>query len=711
MMKHASILAAITLSCACNAAEVVLEEKFEEVSDNFVKNVYFNTRRSVVENVPGFSSGENSLVADFTDVKTGYPMVIKYPKTGTLNTDGCIYKISFDYKILSYNGTQLCVAAIQRHDGQQIINDDASYFGGKTGQKGKITLYSAAAKLNADPMFFISTRDTASKIAIDNFKVEKIKAPSWLFEKDVFFGVRNIPFSGKFFGNNPQLLGMTKQQFFPFIDRWGQFIHKEWPNKVHSDEDLKKRTQEEENHYEKLGPLPATDKYFGYINPKYKFEATGRFRTQKVNGKWFFITPEGNLFWSLGVNSVALFSPTPIDGRQSYFADSQNGGFDKEYITTSYRTRHLYKEPHRCFKFEERNLDLKYGKQWPQIYSAIVEKRMSRWGINTYGGFSWGKILTTAKAPFAYSLNSVCKRKLKSKTKIAAYWSDVADYFDPAFLTDTISLMKKSEFFIKNPYCMGVFIDNELSWQTQHLQLARAIVQSPADQPAKLAFRDMLKAKYKDIKSLNDAWKSDYKDFSDFLSRDDFQPKTKAAEADLRAIEIQYYQMYFKTCRQALKSVDENALYISCRFAWSNDLVRTEAARYADIVAYNWYKDAADNLSNPEGAVDKPIIVGEYHFCNLDAGVFGGGLRPYRTMKGRIKANNNYVNSALDNPRIVGVHWFRWSDQIASGRDNDGENFCSGLVDICDTPVYEFVDSLRELAKNMYNRRLNGAAN
>lgn len=278
-MKHASILAAITLSCACNAAEVVLEEKFEEVSDNFVKNVYFNTRRSVVENVPGFSSGENSLVADFTDVKTGYPMVIKYPKTGTLNTDGCIYKISFDYKILSYNGTQLCVAAIQRHDGQQIINDDASYFGGKTGQKGKITLYSAAAKLNADPMFFISTRDTA------------------------------------------------------------------------------------------------------------------------------------------------------------------------------------------------------------------------------------------------------------------------------------------------------------------------------------------------------------------------------------------------------------------------------------------------DNLSNPEGAVDKPIIVGEYHFCNLDAGVFGGGLRPYRTMKDRIKANNNYVNSALDNPRIVGVHWFRWSDQIASGRDNDGENFCSGLVDICDTPVYEFVDSLRELAKNMYNRRLNGAAN
>lgn len=32
---------------------------------------------------------------------------------------------------------------------------------------------------------------------------------------------------------------MNKLEFFPFIDKYGQFKHKEWPGKTHNDEDLR----------------------------------------------------------------------------------------------------------------------------------------------------------------------------------------------------------------------------------------------------------------------------------------------------------------------------------------------------------------------------------------------------------------------------------------------------------------------------------------
>ena len=75
-------------------------------------------------------------------------------------------------------------------------------------------------------------------------------------------------------------------------------------------------------------------------------------------------------------------------------------------------------------------------------------------------------------------------------------------------------------------------------------------------------------------------------------------------------------------------------------------------------------------------------------------------------MKERIALNNFYVKKALKNGDIIGVHWFRWADQITVGRQNDGENFGCGMVDICDTPVYDFVMSVRKLSEKMYKVRL-----
>lgn len=50
--------------------------------------------------------------------------------------------------------------------------------------------------------------------------------------------------------------------------------------------------------------LPKLDKYGGIITGE-PLEATGYFRCENIDGRWWFITPEGNRFISIGMNTVA----------------------------------------------------------------------------------------------------------------------------------------------------------------------------------------------------------------------------------------------------------------------------------------------------------------------------------------------------------------------------------------------------------------------
>lgn len=171
-------------------------------------------------------------------------------------------------------------------------------------------------------------------------------------------------------------------------------------------------------------------------------------------------------------------------------------------------------------------------------------------------------------------------------------------------------------------------------------------------------------------------------------------------------IERKFYEKYFRTCRKAVKRVAPDTLYLGCRLAWTNELVEKSASKFCDVMSYNLYRDDVSAFKLPKNAKDKPVIVGEFHFGNQDRGVFGGGLRACATMPERIEKYNTYVLSAVENPIIVGAHWFQYYDQPTTGRVGDGENYSVGFVDIADTPVYEAVEAARKIAEEMYATRL-----
>jgi hypothetical protein len=302
------------------------------------------------------------------------------------------------------------------------------------------------------------------------------------------------------------------------------------------------------------------------------------------------------------------------------------------------------------------------------------------------------------KMPYVCTI-SYDARKLEGSE---GYWGKFYDVFDPSFRHALRRQLEKEKGkTVSDPWCIGYFVHNELSWGDE-VSLAVAALISPADQPAKKIFIEDLKAKYGTIDKLNAAWDTEHATW-DALLQSRQAPDKKKARADLSAFYTRIAETYFETIRDELKKVAPNQLYMGCRFAWVNDRAARAAAKFCDIVSYNRYTYSVKEQHLPDN-IDKPIIIGEFHFGALDRGMFHTGLRKTANQQDRADKYKSYVQGALQNPYIVGTHWFQYKDQATTGR-GDGENYQIGFIDICDKPYPEIVRACREVGYNLYEYR------
>jgi hypothetical protein len=97
--------------------------------------------------------------------------------------------------------------------------------------------------------------------------------------------------------------GELKTKYTPCADRFGQSLNSEWPEKIQSAADLKNRLAEEDAWLSAHPDLPDRDIYGGWADGERQL-ATGHFHTLKKDGRWWLVDPDGNLFWSFGVNGL-----------------------------------------------------------------------------------------------------------------------------------------------------------------------------------------------------------------------------------------------------------------------------------------------------------------------------------------------------------------------------------------------------------------------
>ncbi|MBT9530600.1 MAG: beta-agarase, partial [Pseudomonas sp.] len=121
-------------------------------------------------------------------------------------------------------------------------------------------------------------------------------------------------------------------------------------------------------------------------------------------------------------------------------------------------------------------------------------------------------------------------------------------------------------------------------------------------------------------------------------------------------------------------------------------------AQYCDVLSFNFYTREPQHGYDFAAlrALDKPVLVTEFHFGSRDRGPFWGGVSEVYKEEERGAAYAHFLKQALAEPLIVGVHWFQYLDQPVSGRLLDGENGHLGLVGITDRPFQGFVEQVRK---------------
>jgi hypothetical protein len=499
---------------------------------------------------------------------------------------------------------------------------------------------------------------------------------------------------------------LPPEQFFPMIDTFGQFKHEHWRDKVSSEDELRKNiTLEAGDLAEHPGPAHR-NQYGGYTAPTApKLQATGHFRVETVDGRWWFIDPEGCLFWSHGVNCVtANNGTTPITDREFYFADlpaREDARFRECYGQGTWAPHNYYegRGVYQTFNFTQSNLIRKYGDDWFRIFSDLTHKRLRSWGMNTIANWSDAQIYRQRKTPYTTTLNSG-GRVIEGSS---GYWGKFPDPYSQEF-TDALTrnVARVAPTTANDPWCLGYFVDNEISWGEER-SLAIAAAMSPPDQPAKTVFLEELKKKYTEVGKLNEAWGTQFSDWEDFLNSQE-RPNERRAKADLDLFHRLICERYFEVILNILKKAAPEKLYLGCRFAWANEPAIRAAEKYCDVVSFNIYNRTLADFKLPEG-MDKPVVIGEFHFGALDRGMFHTGLVPTKSQEERAQAYERYVRSGLEHPQIIGTHWFQYGDQATTGR-GDGENYQIGLLNIVDTPYAETIEALRTVGYQLYEIRL-----
>ena len=150
-------------------------------------------------------------------------------------------------------------------------------------------------------------------------------------------------------GRPAPLRDLSEREALPLFDLYGQYRHRDWPDKIATDADFAAKAAREAKDL-KVYPRPDDWDRFGGWRSGPQLTATGFFRVEKVDGRWWWVDPEGRLFWSHGIVRVGtrirvggIYHGSPILNREHLFTlpprESELGRF---YGTEPASTRFYY---------------------------------------------------------------------------------------------------------------------------------------------------------------------------------------------------------------------------------------------------------------------------------------------------------------------------------------------------------------------------------
>ncbi len=475
----------------------------------------------------------------------------------------------------------------------------------------------------------------------------------------------------------------------PLVDEMGQLKIEDWDDKLESRDALVGLGTSDTTNFLNASVNEKFSKYGGWKGGP-QLSATGRFYTIKYMDKWWLVDPDGYLFWSQGVTGVGKGVETPTTGRTSLFPDFADEQSSELWPILEEETLN------NNINFYMMNVKRKYGLEWEILHNEVTEGRMKTWGLNTYA--AWSDIPDDLKHPYTLIIHPT-KEWIGSIDKIV-------DPFSTIFKSSLKNYLSALSDRAGDPWNIGIFVNNELHWNNEN-SIPDEVLKISNTVPARAAMEEFLEEKYTTIASLNALWSSNFTSFEDIdgTGSDQFSDYFREDMNDY----LNYFaDTYYRICKEEVENYLPGTLYLGSRIhgnVFNNHIVLNAASRHCDVFSFNYYQASLKDV-NFSLEVDKPMIIGEFHFGTGSHGVWGTGLVPAADLQNQADMYGQYVAEALDHPDIVGAHWFQWSDQMVTGR-KDGENFRIGLVDVTDQPYQEMLTTISETSEQLYGVRSN----
>lgn len=434
----------------------------------------------------------------------------------------------------------------------------------------------------------------------------------------------------------------------PVVDQFGQWIPADWPGKITSLDQLKKAWSGEK------AALGAGDfdycRYGGYRNTKAK--ATGFFRVEQLDGRWWFVDPDGHLFFSTSSTGMGNGGgDARLQGREDYFAAMPP-------IEPS-------PQPNRRPRtgFYSWNLARRHGGADSTGWIDLALSRLDTWGLNTIGNWSDSRLWDAHRKAYVVNLRG---------WGMETGYMGMPDVYSDEFpkIVDK-SAAEQCAPRRNDPWLLGYFIANEPPWPGRESLVVDIILDRPPS-----AIQREAKA---------------------FLAQGDTPERRR--EFIYRA-----FERYLEVINAAIRRHDPNHLNLGLRFGGGlppAEMLR--ASKTFDVYSMNVYSTSVNRkvLEEIYKVTGRPIIVGEFHFGVPGRGL-AAGLVQVRDQAERGVAYRYYVEQAAAFPAFIGTSWFQWVDQPSTGR-MDGENYNIGLVDVTDRPYTELIEAMKATHRRLYS--------
>ena len=477
-------------------------------------------------------------------------------------------------------------------------------------------------------------------------------------------------------------------------DKFGQWMNETWSGKVSSDGQLQQEYANEAVALANVSLDPVRYDQYGGIKSLGKQASTGYFRLQNINGKWWFITPEGYPFIVKGVDATSLWESgykTPIlkpDGTSKQI-------FEELPDRTAYAPAYTRDDNGEYVSFVIANVMKKYGSEYESKWEDITKKRLIQWGFNTFSKWTKPKNITF---PYIQVLQD------PSDLRRIQWTYDVFDPQSGPIIENALKTQLQNARYSK--WLIGYSYDNEAGWNTD---IVTQVLTYTSDSPAKSAFVDFLAPRYNGkLDAVNKILGTNATSF-------DALKDIPIDIAKVPSVDVSEYirlasRTYYSMIRDIIEKYDPSHLFLGTSIVptWRTSLDWDQAAmEFVDAFSVDSYSRDASWISRYED-FGKPLLNLEHSFGSSERGLSYISTATMTTsIRDRGLAYQAFAESQAAHPLFVGSGWYAYYDQPVTGRP-DGESYNVGLVNQQDQPYAEMINIMKTAHAGLENVHLNG---